>query len=181
MGSTSEHHRLEEEFLTKATLEFTFEEAVEESKTTPISSRELYVEDRSLNIRGFIDEVILKPDAITVIDDKPIGKSGKVYPSSKRQVFGYCIALKTMLGSGEARPIIAAVRARGTDRIVWSQLFDAKAERLVKGLITRIHGLVAGDLSFKSALQAYKCKPCRFFSVCDRRVEQTKQRDAGRR
>ena len=50
---SDEHQRLEDEFLAKAELEYTFEEAVEESRRTPISSRELYVEDRSLNIRGF--------------------------------------------------------------------------------------------------------------------------------
>ena len=103
-----EHQRLEDEFLAKAEREYTFEEAVEESKSTPISSRELYVEDRSLNIRGYIDELVLSPDGFTVIDDKPVGRTGKVYPSSKHQVYGYCIALKNMLGANEQRPITAA-------------------------------------------------------------------------
>ena len=104
---SAEHQRLEDEFLAKAEAEYTFEEAVEESKRTPISSRELYVEDRSLGIRGYIDELVLNPDGFTVIDDKPVGKTGKVYPSSKHQVYGYCIALKSMLGPGEQRPITA--------------------------------------------------------------------------
>ena len=145
---SNEHQRLEDGFLAKAELEYTFEEAVEESKSTPISSRELYVEDRSLNIRGYIDELVLRPDGFTVIDDKPVGRTGKVYPSSKHQVYGYCIALKTVLGADEQRPITAAVRARGSDRIVWSEAFVTKA-----------------------ATQAYKCRPCRFFDVCDKRVE----------
>ena len=123
-----EHQRLEDTFLAKAEAEYTFEEAVEESKRTPISSRELYVEDRSLGIRGYIDELVLSPDGFTVIDDKPVGRTGKVYPSSKHQVYGYCIALKNMLGPDEQRPITAAVRARGSDRIVWSEAFDIKAE-----------------------------------------------------
>ena len=167
---SNEHQRLEDEFLAKAELEYTFEEAVEESKSTPISSRELYVEDRSLNIRGYIDELVLSPDGLTVIDDKPVGRTGKVYPSSKHQVYGYCTALKTMLGSGEQRPITAAVRARGSDRIVWSEVFDNKAEKKVERLIKRVHGLLDGDIQFKSSQQAYKCRPCRFFDVCDKRV-----------
>jgi len=166
-----EHQRLEDAFLAKAEVEYTFEEAVEESKSTPISSRELYVEDRSHNIRGYIDELVLSPDGFTVIDDKPVGRTGKVYPSSKHQVYGYCIALKTMLGADERRPITAAVRARGSDRIVWSEAFDTKAERRVQRLIKRVHGLLDGDFQFKSATQAYKCRPCRFFDVCDKRVE----------
>ena len=168
---SAEHQRLEDEFLAKAEAEYTFEEAVEESQKTPISSRELYVEDRSLGIRGYIDELILNPDGFTVIDDKPVGRTGKVYPSSKHQVYGYCIALKSMLGPEEQRPITAAVRARGSEQIVWSEAFDTKAERKVRRLIKRVHGLLDGDLPFKSATQAYKCRPCRFFDVCDKRVE----------
>ena len=171
VAGSAEHHRLEDEFLAKAETEYTFEEAVDESKQTPISSRELYVEDRALGIRGYIDELVLSPNGFTVIDDKPVGRTGKVYPSSKHQVYGYCIALKNMLGADEQRPITAAVRARGSDRIVWSEAFDTKAERKVQRLIKRVHGLLDGDIQFKSATQAYKCRPCRFFDVCDQRVE----------
>jgi len=49
----------------------------------------------------------LNPDGFTVIDDKPIGRIGKVYPSSKHQVSGYCMALKGILGPDEQRPITA--------------------------------------------------------------------------
>ena len=167
---SAEHQRLEDEFLAKAEAERTFEESVEEPKRTPISSRELYVEDRSLGIRGYIDELTLNPDGFTVIDDKPFGRIGKVYPSSKYQVYGYCMALKHMLGPDEQRPITAAVRARGSDQIVWSEAFDTKAEKKVQRLIKRVHGLIDGDIPFKSATQAYKCRPCRFFDVCDKRV-----------
>ncbi|MCH2676584.1 MAG: PD-(D/E)XK nuclease family protein [Chloroflexota bacterium] len=171
LEGSAEHQRLEDAFLAKAEAEYTFEEAVEESQKTPISSRELYVEDRSLGIRGYIDELVLNPDGFTVIDDKPVGKTGKVYPSSKHQVYGYCMALKHMLRPDEQRPITAAVRARGSDRIVWSEAFDTKAEKKVQRLIKRVHGLIDGDIPFKSATKAYKCRPCRFFDVCEKRVE----------
>ena len=168
---SAEHQRLEDEFLAKVEAEYTFEEAAEESKRTPISSRELYVEDRSLGIRGYTDELALSPDGFTVIDDKPVGRTGTVYPSSKHQVYGYCIVLKSMLGPDEQRPITAAVRARGSDHIVWSGAFDGKAERKVQRLIKRVHGLLDGDIEFKSATRAYKCRPCRFFDVCDKRIQ----------
>ncbi len=165
-----EHQRLKEEFLAEAKLDLTFVEAVEASRKTPISTRELYVEDRDLKICGYIDELLLEPDGFTVIDDKPVGVSGKVYPSSKHQVFGYCMALKNTFAHTEARRITAAVRARGTDHIAWSQPFDTKAERTVLRLANRIHGLMAGDIPFKSSTKAYKCRPCRFYDVCDRKV-----------
>ena len=80
-----EHQRLEDEFLAKAELDLTFAEAVEASWHSQISTRELYVEDSGLKLLGYIDELLLGPDGFTVIDDKPVGISGKVYPSSKRQ------------------------------------------------------------------------------------------------
>jgi len=63
------------------------------------------------------------------------------------------------------------VRARGKDRIVWSEAIDTKAERKGQRLIKRVHGLLDGDIPFKSATQAYKYRPCWFFDVCDKRVE----------
>jgi hypothetical protein len=47
-----------------------------------------------------------------------------------------------MLGPEEQRPITAAMRARGSDRIVWSEAFDSKAEKKVQRLINRVHGLL---------------------------------------
>ena len=43
------------------------------------------MEDSGLKLLGYTDELLLGPDGFTVIDDKPVGISGKVYPSSKRQ------------------------------------------------------------------------------------------------
>ena len=171
LEGSAEHQRLEDEFLARARVEYTFEEAVEESKSTPISSRELYVEDASRGIRGYIDELILEPTGFTVIDDKPVGRTGKVYPSSKHQEYGYCMALKSMLRPDEKRLVTAAVRARGSDRIVWSGVFDIKAERKIQRLIKRVHGLIDGDIEFKSSTHAYKCRPCRFYDVCEKRVK----------
>jgi len=79
--------------------------------------------------------------------------------------------MKSMLGPEERWPITAAVRARGSDRIVWSEAFNTKAERKVQRLIKPVHGLLDGDIQFKSATQAYKCRPCRFFDVFDKGVE----------
>ena len=167
---SEEHSRLEEEFAAEATLDLTFPEAIEASKEKPISTREIYVQDSHLQICGYIDELVMKPDEFVVIDDKPVGRSGKVYPSSKNQVFGYCIALKNMLSDGDNRKITAAVRERGTDRIVWSQSFDTRTHNRVIKLVDRIHGILNGDIESKASDKGYKCRPCRFFDICDRKV-----------
>ena len=57
------------------------------------------------------------------------------------------------------------MRARGSERIVWSEAFDTKAEKKAQRLIRRVHGLIDGAIEFKFATQAYKCRPCRFFDV----------------
>ena len=89
-----------------------------------------------------MDELVLGTDGFTVINNKPVGRSVRGYPASKHQVYRYCIALKSMLGPEERRPITPAVRARGSDRIVWSEALDSKTEKIVQHLIKRVHGLL---------------------------------------
>ena len=67
-----------------------------------------------------------------------------------------------MLDPVEQRSITASVRARGSDRILWSEAFDTKSEKKVQRLIKRVHGLIDGTVEFKSVSQAYKCRPCGF-------------------
>ena len=145
---SAEHQRLEDEFLAKAEAEYTFEEAIEESKRTPISSRELYVEDRSLGIRGYIDELLLNPEGFTVIDDKLAAGTGRSIRHLNIRYMATAIALINMLGPEEQRPITAAVRARGVDRIMWPEAFGTKAERKVQRLIERVHGLLDRYIKF---------------------------------
>ena len=80
-------------------------------------------------------------------------------------------SMKSMLGPEERGPITAAVRARGSDRIVWSEVFSTKADRKVQRLIKSVHGFLDGDIQFKSATHAYKCRPFRFFDVVDKGFE----------
>jgi hypothetical protein len=76
-----------------------------------------------------------------------------------------------MPGPDEQRPLAAAVRAHDSDQIVWLEAFDTKAERKIQRLIKRVYEFLDGAVRSKSATQAYKGRPCRFFDVCDKRVD----------
>jgi hypothetical protein len=86
------HHQLEEIFKQDSE-KSTFEDALEASKEDASMSRECFVVAPKYGIRGFIDEIWMKPDEIVIIDDKP-GRTP--YHSTMNQVRAYCLAFKDM-------------------------------------------------------------------------------------
>jgi hypothetical protein len=152
-----EHDRLYTEFVEKA-VPATMDDMLTESRTAKILSRELRVENIEYGIFGFIDEIWLTPDNFVIIDDKP---GVKAYTSSIRQVFGYCLAFKSITGLEDNRPIMAALRNRGTDNIYWLAPFDHTAEEEIISLIMHTHDLLSGKVEFSSSSNINKCRSCR--------------------
>lgn len=161
-----EHEALFNQFAQKA-VPATLEEVLTESKTAKVLSREFRVMDLAHGIYGFIDEVWLTPDSFVIIDDKP---GIKRYLSNIHQVYGYCLAFKTVVEVGDTRQIIAALRERGTDNVYWQVPFDRMAEKEIIEIIYRIHALLSGKAQFKSADNPNKCRGCKLNSQCDRIV-----------
>jgi CRISPR-associated exonuclease Cas4 len=162
-----EHHRLEAEFKEKAE-PATFEEMVELSYNTEVYSRELPVVSFEYGIHGLIDEIRMSPEEFIIIDDKP---GTKMYLSNLYQVYGYCLAFKEMIrGENDNRTIYAALRERGTDNIYWKVPFDQAAEQTIIKIINRMQGLIRGELEFNSSTNPNKCRSCRFYRFCDRRL-----------
>ncbi len=159
-----EHENLYEEFKKEA-IPATLDEMLIESKKVQILSRELSVRDLGHGIYGLIDEVLLTPDTFIVIDDKP---GTKTFLSNKNQVFGYCLAFKSSVVSQDGRPVIAALRERGTDNIYWNEPFNLQTEGHIIAVIERIHSLLIGALEFNSSDNPNKCCACRFRERCDR-------------
>lgn len=156
-----EHERLYVEFAEKA-VPATLEEMLAESVTVPVLSREFRVDDYQHGIYGYIDEVRMSPDCFMVIDDKP---GVRVFLSSIHQVLGYCLAFKS-ISPGDPRQIIAALRERGTDNIIWQNLFDSSAEEEIIAIIDHIHDLLMGRAEFKRSTNPNKCHSCRLSSHC---------------
>jgi CRISPR-associated exonuclease Cas4 len=137
---------------------------LKESKAKYVLSRELSVLSLKYGIGGLIDEILFSPDEFVIIDDKP---GTKTYLSMIHQVYGYCLAFKGMVNKEDSRPIVAALRERGTDNIYWKATFDEKAEKEIVNVINHIHGLISGEEQFNSSTNPNKCKPCRFKNDCD--------------
>ena len=104
LKGTGIHNELEEKFIETAT-PATFDEVVEMSKTEATISRECFVISPRDGIRGFIDEIWMKPTEIVIIDDKP---GTRAFPSTINQVRAYCLAFKSM--TNDERPIFSGVK-----------------------------------------------------------------------
>ena len=161
LKGTSIHNELEEKFSETAT-PATFDEVVEISKTEATISRECFVMSPEDGIRGFIDEIWMKPNEIVIIDDKP---GTRAFPSTINQVRAYCLAFKSM--TNDERPIKGALRKRGTDNIFWSEEFDEKVEKEIRFTINRMHSLFDGQKPFVATKNPNKCKSCRYQSYCE--------------
>lgn len=162
---TEEHAKLEDKFRETAQVA-SFDDAFELSKEKEILSREMFVIDSEMGIRGFIDEIWMTPNEIIIIDDKP---GNRAFQSTINQVLAYCLAFKNMMGDDKRR-IRGALRQRGTDNIFWSEEFDEKNEQRIRFLIDRMHGLFEGQKPFIPTKNPNKCKKCRFQSYCEEKA-----------
>ena len=136
------HEELEDIFKQDSTPS-TFEEAVEASKETASMSRECFVVAPDYGIRGYIDEIWMKPDEIVIIDDKP-GRTP--YESTMNQVRAYCLAYKDM--TNEDRKIKAAY-------VAIKPIMDKLHERFIELSLTSNE---AKEIDFSQYLEAYRKK-----------------------
>ena len=155
------HHQLEDIFKQDAT-PATFEEAVETSKDKASMSREVFVIAPEYGIRGYIDEIWMKPDEIVIIDDKP-GRTP--YFSTMNQVRAYCLAFKSM--TCDERKMKAALRERGTENLFWIEIFTPEVEKEIKFTLERMQGLFDGTRPFVPTKNANKCRSCRYKRYCE--------------
>ncbi|WP_405294069.1 CRISPR-associated protein Cas4 [Methanobrevibacter sp.] len=155
-------HKELEDIFKKDSTPSTFEDAVEASRTNAIMSRECFVVSSNYGIRGYIDEIWMKPDEIVIIDDKP-GRTP--YESTMNQVRAYCLAYKDM--TGDDRKIKAALRERGTENLFWIEIFTPEVEKEIEFTINRMQGLFDGTKPFMATKNPKKCKSCRFKKDCE--------------
>jgi CRISPR/Cas system-associated exonuclease Cas4 (RecB family) len=162
MTQGSQIHKELEDIFKKDSTPAKFEDAVEESKTQASLSREVFVVAPHYGIRGYIDEIWMKPDEIVIIDDKP-GRTP--YPSTMNQVRAYCLAFKSM--TQDKRKIKAALRERGTGNLFWIEIFTPEVEKEIKFTIDRMQGLFEGTKPFIPTKNKNKCRSCRYKRYCE--------------
>lgn len=162
------HAQLYRDFREKATEKGTIQELLQKVKAEGISysSRELGVVGVFSGIYGKIDNIVLSPERIEIIDDKP---SERVWPSDVRQVWGYCLAFKENFAPD--LPIFGAVQHRDTRAVLFREQLTPEIERIMKDdVILRIRELILGLRQFEPTTQPRKCQSCRFgqAGICDR-------------
>ncbi len=162
MTHGSEIHKQLEDIFKQDSEKSTFEDALETSRTDALMSRECFVIAPEYGIRGYIDEIWMKPNEIVIIDDKP-GRTP--YPSTMNQVRAYCLAFKEM--TGDTRKIKGALRERGTDNLFWIEVFTPDVENEIRFTIDRMHGLFEGSKPFMPTKNPRKCNSCRFKKNCE--------------
>jgi len=161
----------------QASIPSSFKEIVELSKLEVQISREFKLRSLQYGMIGKADEIWFYPDKLIVIDDKP---GPKKYPVGKNipwegdvnQVYGCCLALKEKMIEEfqDTRPIIAALRKRGTDDIYWNEIFDENAENKIIGVINHIHRLISLEEEYKSNDKPGKCRGCSLKMECDKNI-----------
>ncbi|MFQ5648189.1 MAG: PD-(D/E)XK nuclease family protein, partial [Candidatus Aenigmatarchaeota archaeon] len=163
-----QHTNLYRDFREKATEKGTIQELLQKVKEEGISysSRELGVVGLASGIYGKIDNIILHPDRIEIVDDKP---SERVWSSDVRQVWGYCLAFKENFAPG--LPIFGLVQHRDTRMVLFREKLSPGIEQVMReSVIQRMHELILGIRQFEPTQKPEKCRACRFGQrgVCDR-------------
>ncbi|MBS3053924.1 MAG: PD-(D/E)XK nuclease family protein [Candidatus Aenigmarchaeota archaeon] len=129
------------------------------------SGRELRIKSGEHFIYGKIDEIQFAENAIFIIDDKP---SGKVYPSSMNQARAYALAFASEYPP--AKPVFSAVRDRNTGEALWMEEFTDEVKSNIIEIVERVRKLARKEIDFIPTTKPFKCRPCRFNSICDRRA-----------
>ncbi|HLD84034.1 MAG TPA: PD-(D/E)XK nuclease family protein [archaeon] len=129
------------------------------------SGRELRIKSGRHFLYGKIDEVQFEPNAIFIIDDKP---SGNVYLSAMNQARAYSLAFSSEYAPD--KPVFSAVRDRNTGEALWMEEFTGEVQSKIIEVVQRIRSLAKGEIDFISTTKPFKCRPCRFNSICDRKL-----------
>jgi len=113
-------------------------------------------------IAGYIDELIIYPERVDIIDDKP-GKNA--YMGEKMQVYGYALAFREM--HGIHRKIRAIIRNRDSGEILFTEYFGGENEKLLQNTLYDVY-LLLKDLKHDfPAPNPAKCARCRYREVCE--------------
>jgi CRISPR-associated exonuclease Cas4 len=155
------HSRLEAEHIGKAELEITVEKALEKSaeEKVVLVSRELRV--MGTRLIGVIDEIHIAPDRIRILDDKP---GDRVFPSSVKQIWGYCLAFIEHYKPD--LPLVGVLRNRDSGLEIWEEQFSEEARLDVTGSVLRIEGILGGTTAAIPTRNSNKCTRCRFSPQC---------------
>jgi len=156
------HAILEDQHRKKAQLELTIAEALQKAKHEKKSLIGREVPVIGNHLYGLIDEIHFTPYHIVIIDDKP---NYRPLFSNKKQVWGYCLAFQEQFKPD--LPIIASLRHRDSQKIIWQEKFLEEHKKMVLESVERILDILNGNRKPQPTSKLNKCRNCKLNSVCD--------------
>lgn len=156
------HDSLDEEHRKKAEVKLTFDQALIKSATEGVAlkSRDVYVQGSATY--GRIDEIIIEPSRIIIVDDKP---TPVPYLTNKVQVWGYCHTFKEVYKSD--LPLFGALRHEDTGEITWLEQFLEEHDARVIDGINRTQAILTGKTKGEPTSNKRKCTSCRLRVHCN--------------
>ena len=157
-----QHDSLDEEHREKAKIELSINDALIKSSTERVAlvSRDIYVQGAATY--GRIDEIIIEPSRIIVVDDKP---TPVPYFTNKVQVWGYCYTFKEMYEP--ELPLFGALRNEYTGEITWLEEFSEEYAARVADGVKRIQAIFYKQSQGEPTSNKRKCSSCRLRLQCD--------------
>jgi len=172
-NGTIKHEQLEAEHneRMKDAPKVTLDKAIENTSIGKKSiGREVFIQSEGYGLIGKIDEILISPEGIFIIDDKP---TDFAYLSDKSQARAYAMCIESEYSNlirENNLKIFSVIRNRDSKKIVWSEELtkDVTSETLEK--IERIRKLAKGEIQFIPTTKPNKCRACQYHKagVCDR-------------
>jgi len=164
---TKKHEELFKEHKERVTEEGTVQQFMDRAKKEKASFvlRELRVIAPETGLHGSIDEVVINPDSIEIIDDKP---GDRAWPGNVRQIWGYCLAFREC--HSPDRAVKGTMRNRDSRERVWTEILNKEHEQAMDDVISRVKGILKEEREAEPTANSSKCGKCRFHTQgkCDK-------------
>ena len=143
-------------------VETALEKSKDENKSYRFRELGLNSEFKKYQLGGRIDELVVYPNRLEIIDDKP---GEIVYKGAKMQVLGYALAFRERFG--QDREIKAIVRSITTQKILSNVTFTNLEAKQIKEALEEIYLLLKDVVIPEITPTKNKCKKCRYIDVCE--------------
>ncbi|GEM_PF-4915263 len=126
---------------------------------------------RRYQIGGRLDELLILPDRVVVIDDKPNKHVAeeyveKFYRGAIMQTYAYALALKEMYNID--RRLDVEIRDRDTgESIIPAREFTSEHEKILIGTLDEMYRILKGKNVPSIRPSINRCRNCRFKDFCD--------------
>ena len=158
-----EIHELKEQEFIKEAIPVTWQEFLDSKELTITKEVDFYKQIGDILLLGKIDEIGVDKDKIQIIDDKP---RPFPYNATKLQIYAYCYLFKERFKE-QPKPLIAILRDRDTNQVVWQQKFAMEEEKEFLEAFYRMRSILLEKEEPIPTKNPNKCRACQFRNVCE--------------